>query len=146
MEARVRQTVSGVKTAMDAKKVEGETKELTEKIVALETTVEEAVNSAPEKLKEEPTDETLAEIEKTVKISQEKIQLEIKALSKHSQDHSDSNLLSTLESVHGCGEKASLIVFLFGYTDKRVILSLSHYVLFFLRFVQRRSAVCQLKE
>ena len=45
MEARVRQTVSGVKTAMDAKKVEGETKELTEKIVALETTVEEAVNS-----------------------------------------------------------------------------------------------------
>merc|ERR1719409_1326516 len=79
MEARVRQTVSGVKTAMDAKKVEGETKELTEKIVALETSVEEAVNSAPEKLKEEPTDETLADIEKTVKISQEKIQLEIKA-------------------------------------------------------------------
>ena len=100
MEARVRQTVSGVKTAMDAKKVEGETKELTEKIVALETSVGEAVNSTPEKLKESPTEETLAEIETLVKSFQEKIQEEIKVLPLHCQYQSDPTVCAHFEFGH----------------------------------------------
>merc|ERR1719409_553449 len=74
MEARVRQTVSGIKTALDTKKVEAETAEITMKIIELEKNTEEAETSAKEKLKTEPTEETLAEIETSVKAAQESIQ------------------------------------------------------------------------
>jgi hypothetical protein len=80
MEARVRQTVSGIKSALDMKKVEGETADITTKIVALEKTTEEVNSAAPEKLKAEPTEDTLKEIEESVKKTQEEIQAEIKAL------------------------------------------------------------------
>merc|ERR1719183_2471005 len=86
MEARVRQTVSGIKTAMDMKKVEGETAETTMKIIELEKSTEEAEAAAKEKLASEPTEETLTEIETTVKSAQEKIQGEIKALGEKIQE------------------------------------------------------------
>jgi hypothetical protein len=86
MEARVRQTVSAVKTAMDMKKVEGETAEITMKIIELEKSTEEAEAAAKEKLASEPTEATLTEIETTVKSAQEKIQAEIKALGEKIQE------------------------------------------------------------
>ena len=102
MEARVRQIVSGVQTALDAKKVEGETAEVLQRIVALETSVGEAVNSTPDKLKESPTDETLAEIETLVKSFQEKIQEEIKVLPLHCQYQSDPTVYAHFEFGHRC--------------------------------------------